>query len=208
MISAADATSLLARNAVQDRWYPIVDRDGRRGVVASFEHDASQLEARLDSGEKLFLPRALVLDGPEHTYLFSQSFAPLLRQPAGGEVIVPIVEEHVQVQKRPVERDHVRVTTSSTTREEVVDVPLFQESIAVERVPIGQVVQAAIAPRQEGDTLVFPVYEEVLVVEKRLVLKEEIRVTRVRREVHEPQAVQLRRGEVHVEHVPPSGAGH
>ena len=68
------------------------------------------------------------------------------QQAGGGEVVVPIVEEQVEVKKRLVEREHVRLTKSTTTRDEVVDVPLLQEEITVERVPIGRVVEAAAAP--------------------------------------------------------------
>ena len=57
--------------------------------------------------------------------------------------------------------------------------------------------------RQEGDTLIVPVLEEVLVVEKRLLLKEEVRITRTRTEVHSPQAVTLRSEEAVIEEIAP-----
>lgn len=124
-----------------------------------------------------------------------------------GDVAVPIAEEQVVVTKRHVPRERVRLTTSPTTRDELVDVPLLHEEIVVERVPIGRVVEEAAAPRQEGDTLVVPVHDEVLVVEKRLVLREEVRLTRVRREVREQRRVELRREEVHIERHEPMGRG-
>lgn len=192
---------------MQTAFYPIVDSDGQRGTVSSCPSDVSRLEVRLDGGQRLFVPRALVTDGPDQTYRFGQSFAALLARAEGGEIVVPVVEEQVEITKRLVERDHVRLTKSTTTRDEVVDVPLVQEEIAVERVPVGRVVAEATAPRQEGDTLVVPVYEEVLVVEKRLVLREEIRLTRVRHERREPQHVQLRREEARIERIPPSMPG-
>jgi hypothetical protein len=54
-------------------------------------------------------------------------------------------------------------------------------------------VESATGVRYEGDTMVIPIFEEVLVVEKRLVLKEEIRVTRRRTSFRSPQRVTLRR---------------
>src|SRR5262245_28894458 len=123
----------------------------------------------------------------------------------GSEVVVPVVEEHVEVRKRVARRQQVRLTKSVTARNELVDVPLLREELTVERVPIGRFVEAAAAPRQDGDTLVMPVYEEVLVVEKRLWLREEVRVTRVRREAHEPQRVELRREDVRIEEREVSG---
>jgi hypothetical protein len=43
-------------------------------------------------------------------------------------------------------------------------------------VPIGVVVQHRQPPRQEGDRYIVPVYEEQLVVDKRLVLRAEMRI--------------------------------
>jgi stress response protein YsnF len=49
------------------------------------------------------------------------------------------------------------------------------------------------AVRQEGDVTIYPVLEEVLVVEKRLVLKEEVHVRRVVTQTEVSQPVMLRR---------------
>ena len=46
----------------------------------------------------------------------------------------------------------------------------------VERIAINRVVDAAPSVRQEGDTVIVPVIKEIMVVEKRLLLKEEIQV--------------------------------
>ena len=53
--------------------------------------------------------------------------------------------------------------------------------------------------RQEGDVLVIPVLEEVIVLQKRLMLKEEIRITKRSQQTIEPQVVTLRREEIVVE---------
>ena len=84
-----------------------------------------------------------------------------------------------------------------------MDEPLLRESVQVERVPINRLVAEAPASRQEGDTLVVPILEEVLVVEKRLMLMEEVRITRTRTEVHEPQTVTLRSEEAVIEGIIP-----
>ena len=77
---------------------------------------------------------------------------------------------------------------------------MTRETVEVDRVAVGRYVDGPEAPRQEGDTLVVPVFEEVLVVEKRLVLKEEIRITRRRvSETAAPQRVTLRSEEIVVE---------
>jgi stress response protein YsnF len=79
----------------------------------------------------------------------------------------------------------------------------LSEVVDVQRVPMNQQVDALLEVRYEGDTLVIPVIEEVLVVEKRLMLKEEVRVTR--RTVQTPiqQPVTVRKQEVIVQHLTP-----
>ena len=83
-----------------------------------------------------------------------------------------------------------------------VDLPLLHEEIAVERVPFEQYVDDVPPTRQEGNTTIYPVVKEVLVVQKRLVLVEEIRVTRQQTQVQDTQTVRLRREEITVERTP------
>jgi len=59
--------------------------------------------------------------------------------------------------------------------------------------------------RYEGDTIIIPVLEEVLVVEKRLMLKEEIHITQHHEEFHQPQHVVLRNEDIAVERLAPPG---
>jgi len=61
--------------------------------------------------------------------------------------------------------------------------------------------------RHEGNTMIIPLLEEVLVVEKRLMLREELRVTRTQTEFHAPQQVTLRREEITVDRAPVDGGG-
>jgi uncharacterized protein (TIGR02271 family) len=86
-------------------------------------------------------------------------------------------------------------------REEIIDEPLRQERVAIERVPINRAVDHAPTVRREGDTLVIPILEEVLVVEKRLMLKEELRVTLQQTDRRQPQSVTLRREEAVIERI-------
>ncbi|WP_437954670.1 DUF2382 domain-containing protein [Sorangium sp. So ce119] len=120
------------------------------------------------------------------------------------ELVVPVVAQELEVKKRTVESGRVRITKEVRERVEEVEEPLARERVFVERVAIDRVVTEPPATRQEGDTLIVPVVEEVLVVEKRLVLKEELRITRVRSvEMSPPEHVTLRSEDVRVERVPP-----
>ena len=179
-------------------WDPILDRDGRKGAFASSVTDPDRVEVRLASGERMTAPRALVEIGADGVHRFSCSFASLLELPYGGELILPVVGEEPEITKREVPRERVQLHKTVKERTENVEVALAIEEFSVERVTIGRQVDAPTAPREEGDTLIVPVYEEVLHVEKRLMLREEIHVKRVRREVRQPHQVTLRREDVEV----------
>ena len=116
-----------------------------------------------------------------------------------GEAVVPAVEETAVVRKERVVTETVRLRKRVHEEEEVLDVPVQTEAIEVERVPVGRWIEAPAEVRHEGDTAVYPVVEEVLVVEKRLRLVEEVRVTRRRTTRRVQERVGLRREEVVVE---------
>jgi uncharacterized protein (TIGR02271 family) len=74
--------------------------------------------------------------------------------------------------------------------EETRRLPLSYEELAIERVAVNRPIDAPLEPYYEGEVLVIPVMEEVLVVEKRLMLKEEVRITK-RRTVREQQVTEI-----------------
>jgi uncharacterized protein (TIGR02271 family) len=119
-------------------------------------------------------------------------------RPADREV-VPVVEETAVVHKERVAAETVRLRKRVHEDEEVLDIPVQTEAIEVERVPVGRWIEAPADVRHEGDTTVYPVVEEVLVVEKRLRLVEEVRVTRRQETRHVQERVGLRREEIVVE---------
>ena len=92
---------------------------------------------------------------------------------------IPVTQEVLQVSKRLVETGRgVRVHKTVTETVVRIDEPLIQQGLEIEHVPVNAWVEGnAPVQRHEGNTLVVPVLEEVLVVEKRLRLKEEIRIT-------------------------------
>jgi uncharacterized protein (TIGR02271 family) len=190
---------------VKDEWYQIVDADGRRGRFTISTADGAHIQVELDSGERLTMPRTYAVRGDDGSYRFQHRFASLLGAASGDELVFPVIAEVLEVGKRKVDRERVRLHTTVSTREETADLPLVREELEVARVPVGRIVEAVSTPRQEGDTLIVPIYEEVLYVEKRLMLREEMRVTRVRHEEHAPQTVTLRKEEVSVERTPLDG---
>lgn len=123
------------------------------------------------------------------------------RQP----IIVPVIAEQLEVGKREVERLGVRLTKTVSERTETVEVPLIHQHIEVERVPVNRPVDAAPEVRFEGDTMIVPVLEEVLVTEKRLVLREELHIRKRQVEDRIPHRVVLRREHIAVEQRPDHG---
>ena len=119
-----------------------------------------------------------------------------------GETI-ELLEETLTVSKRRKATGRVRVTTHTDTIEALADVELDRYRVEVTRVPVGHVVDVAPLARAEGDTTIFPVFEERYVVVKQLVLVEEVHVRHVleRETVSEP--VTLRRQRAVVERLDP-----
>lgn len=121
-----------------------------------------------------------------------------------GETVIPLAEERVTISKREVEIGQVRVALSTETETVLARETLHGRRIEVERVPVNRTLSEGEAPpqsREEGDTLVVPVVEEVAVVVKRLVLREEVRLRLVHTETPFEEAVSVRRQHAVVERV-------
>jgi stress response protein YsnF len=92
---------------------------------------------------------------------------------------IPLTSEELRVEKRSVVTGRVRIKTLVDSFEEVVKESLKTERVQATRVEIGKEIETVPSVRTEGDTTIIPVVEEVLIVEKRLFLKEEIHIRRV-----------------------------
>jgi stress response protein YsnF len=123
--------------------------------------------------------------------------------PAGQDGLrIPIVEEQLAFGTRVVETGRgVRIHKTVSEQPVTIDERLQRESVEVRRVPVDRLVEGGEppAPRYEGDTLVVPVLEEVLVVERRLRVKEELHITRTRVEERYQDTVALKAERVEVE---------
>ncbi|HEV2293076.1 MAG TPA: YsnF/AvaK domain-containing protein [Tepidisphaeraceae bacterium] len=117
---------------------------------------------------------------------------------------MPVVREELRVAKRSVETGRVRVVKRVREEEQLVERPLLNEEVEVRRVSVEQFVDDAPLVRQEGETLIVPIVEEVLVVEKRLMLKEELHIRK--RTISKPfsQRVTVRVEEAAVQRLDPT----
>jgi uncharacterized protein (TIGR02271 family) len=115
-----------------------------------------------------------------------------------AEAKVLVAEERLRVEKHPVVTGRVLIETRVDTIEEIARATLEGEVVEIERVSMDEVVTAVPEVRTEGDVTIIPIVEEVLVVEKRLVLTEELRIRRrsETQEVEVPVTLRRQRAEV------------
>jgi uncharacterized protein (TIGR02271 family) len=183
---------------------PILDAAGGRAAIVSIDRSGAEVHAwvRVGDGPQLLVPVSLFAAQSDGSYRLPFAFD---ANPDGNrrtQMIFPVLQEDILVGKRPVDSGRgVRLHKTVSEHEQVIDEPLLHDELEVERVPVGAMVMTEEAPRMryEGDTLVVPILEEVLVVQKKLRLKEEVRITRHKREAHAPQTVSLRSEHIAVE---------
>jgi len=189
----------------------VIDSTGRQGVVESGSLGSmarnAQVLIRFENMQPITVPvemLALRTDGRYDLPLNAAELTAKANQDGKNQPMVfPIIEEEVVINKRQVETGKVRIKKVVQEKQELVDIPLLHEEVEIKRVPINRPVDSPIAVRQEGDTLILSLLEEVLVVKKQLLLKEELHIITKRSEHHQPEQVTLRREEVTVEPVEP-----
>jgi len=118
------------------------------------------------------------------------------------ETVIPLFEEEVSVSRRVVPTSRVQVSRVTHSHEHLVDELLERERVEVERVAIDKPIDHMPSVREEGDYLIFPVVEEVLKIERVLVLKEEVRIRRVKGTERYQERVTLRKQEAVVNRLP------
>ncbi|MDB5798829.1 MAG: hypothetical protein JWP36_2731 [Paucimonas sp.] len=188
------------------------DDAGSRATVIAIDRSGTEelVLVRLPDDSELSFPISL-LQQRKGGIFFSGEFASLSgaapeTQREDPALVIPVIEEFLTLEKKKVETGRgVRITKSVDVLEELVDLPLQRDEIIVEHVPRDILLAEGETRerREEGDTVIIPVLEEVLVVQKRLRLREEIHITRRRHETHAPQRVQLRKEVVNVEQINP-----
>ena len=172
----------------------VIFEDGSRGALASSLLTTpadGMAEVVLDSGQHLFVPLDTLIPIESGGYRVAVQPTGIQENQTEAQVI-PLVAETLTVGKRQVETGRVRFQTTVTEHTETVDEPLMRTEVQTRRVEINEFVDAPPAVRYEGGTMIIPILEEVLVVEKRLRLKEEVYIMQVQTEHHEPQTVTLR----------------
>lgn len=124
-------------------------------------------------------------------------------------VTLPVVQEEIDVDTRVVESGRVTIRTRLSERQEDVLLLRRYEQMVIDRVAVNRPVDAPVAVREVGDVMIIPVHEEITVVTRQLVLKEELHVRRATFDTQRIEPVTLRRQDVEVERSPAAaGATH
>ncbi|WP_169741527.1 DUF2382 domain-containing protein [Beijerinckia mobilis] len=119
---------------------------------------------------------------------------------------LPLYQEIASVGKRSVSKGSVRVRVVTDRLNETIEATLASETVEIKRVPVDRVVDSVPDVRIEGDLTIIPVFKEVLFIEKRLVLTEEIHIRRQRSDTYVNIPVERRQQRALVETLPATAA--
>jgi uncharacterized protein (TIGR02271 family) len=195
-------------------------------ATSRFLDDSDQRLLRLEDGREFLVPRSALIPQSDGVYRLAIPLSELDRyatRPEPGDVpetarisepmgngdsrsqtqkVIPVVEEQLGVERRKFSTGKVLIHKKVDSDDITVDEPLLHERYDIERVPVNRLIEEPVEPYYEGDTFVLPVLEEVVTVEKKLLLREEVRVTRKRETERDPQKISVRRERVEFERVP------
>src|SRR5215207_8444287 len=159
-------------------------------------HYGLAVEERTGSG-------ALYTGAAEPTEARSAEAAPDMSGHEEDDVRVRRSEEEIRVETREREAGEIRVRKRVHTERESLTVPKKRVEVTVERVPLegtaSEADETASAPQIGEEEIVVPVVEEEIVVEKRSVVKEEIRIRKDVVEEVEVVEEDVRREEVEID---------
>jgi len=177
----------------QNKPMRVIDQGGLEGTIEWYDdHNA---RVRFTDGRTVVVPReTLKLEGD--VYRIHLDLA-RLNPRVEDEIVLPLLAEDLVVDKQTVENT-VRIRKRVREETVTVDEALLRDQVEIERVPVDRYVDQRPETRYEDDTMIIPILEEVVVVEKRLLLREEIRITRRQTVAHDPQEYVLRREEASV----------
>ena len=181
--------------------------------------EMQDIQVTMPAGQAFSVPSHLISQQSDGEYFLNlplgelqerlRSAAPMNASTAGTaaeELVLPVVAEELAVGRREVETGRVRVTKVVHEQQEEIETLLQRDEVDVERIPVNEYVEATARIEYDDDRVVIPIYEEVVVVEKRLLLKEKLVLTRRQVQDRQVQPVTRRAEEAIVERLPAAGA--
>jgi len=97
----------------------------------------------------------------------------------GEEQTLELREEELIAHKDLRELGEIQVRTEVDQLPGRIEVDAYREEVVIEHETVGKVVSEREQPSQDGDVLIVPIYEEQIVVTKRLVLRERMHIRRI-----------------------------
>ena len=175
-------------------------REGLFGMAERLSESSDRSVVTLENGRSLVVRDDVLQPQPDGSLLLNVVTGAIGAPGQDEHAVIPVMREELSAGTRLVETARgVRIHKHVEERQEEVVQLLYREELDVQHVPKNQLVDAPPAVRYEGTTMVVPLCEEVLVLEKRLLLKEEIRVTRREGRVRHAEQVTLRTEHAQVE---------
>ena len=171
-------------------------------AAGAFDPSAPTTSIEIAPGQVMSVPTSLLLESlsahvPPRSMM--EDFPAVGMQGEQGEIVIPIIAEELVVTKRMVPRETVRLTRTSEQVVETAEVDLVQERWEITKVPRETEVPQRSEMRVEGDTSIYPVFEERLVARKAIFLTEEIHVRKVVEARRETVETEVRRDVLTVE---------
>jgi uncharacterized protein (TIGR02271 family) len=203
--------------------FQVVDQQNVRGtldltVVPPQGSESKLVLVRFDDGSQVFVDAGTFIEMKEGMYSFPGNFADLLTQNQSSkygstqfgnskQIVIPLLAEQLKIARQKVMTGGVRVHKTVSEKNETVDEPTFREELEIQRVAVNRFITEPPEVRYEGDVMIVPLLEEVLVIEKKLVLREEIRIITRRDTLRNPQQYVVRREEATLETINPGVDG-
>lgn len=115
---------------------------------------------------------------------------------------IPVIEEQLTIGKKILETGKLKITKKVNSVQQTVDIPVVEEEVDVKRIAINEYIETPPpAVRQEDGKTIISILKEVLVVEKRMILVEEIHIVRKLNHTITTQQETLRQEEVHIDRI-------
>jgi len=114
-------------------------------------------------------------------------------------IVIPVIEEELSIGKKVVESAKVKISKTVSEEQVTLTEPVISEELIVERISVNKMQETTPVVRHEGNKTIIPVIKEVLVVEKKIVLVEEIHVTRKEVKSYVKHSDTIRKEEIQVE---------
>lgn len=183
----------------------VVTRDGVQGIIAPNQSrsDDQHVVIAFADGESVVVPAQLLIQQHDGSYVLDAAYRDLQRPMDNEQLIIPVLREDLVIDRARVETGRVQVHKIVEERQEVIEEPIVREDVVIERVAINRLLTEPAVVRVDGDVTIVPLMEEVLVVEKRLLLREEVHIhRRTTRTVHQ-ETVTLRTEDVRIGRISP-----